>query len=320
MWRTKILNRSTRGPMLERKSSLPSEMVRRVLRWFLRNARRTLPWRQTRDPYRIWVSEVMLQQTQADRVVPKYEAFLLQFPDVHALARASQAEVIRAWAGLGYNRRALYLWRGAQTVVQRHGGVMPATREELLELPGVGPYTSNAILSFAYHEPVTLVDTNHRRVVQRVFFGQPRRAASAGNRAMEKRVERQLASISVELRSTRDGHYRFNQALMDIGATRCVAVAPKCDGCLLKDICKAQPQFEAGTRSKRNVTKSTQGVFAGSNRWYRGKIMTILRAEGSATPSELGERLMLDTQRLHAIIESLVRDGLLQRKGPRLIL
>ncbi len=306
--------------MLEHKLSLPSELVRRVLRWFSRHARRTLPWRQTRDPYRIWVSEVMLQQTQADRVVPKYEAFLSQFPDVCALARASQADVIRAWAGLGYNRRALYLWRGAQAVVQRHGGLMPVTREELLALPGVGPYTSNAILSFAYHKPVTLVDTNHRRVVQRVFFGQPRRAASAGNRAMEKRVERQLASISVELQSARDGHYRFNQALMDIGATTCVAVAPKCDVCPLKDLCKARPQFAAGTRAKRNVTKSAQGVFAGSNRWYRGKIMTILRREESVNIEEVGKRLMLDTQRLHAIIDSLVHDGLLQRRGSRLIL
>lgn len=262
----------------------------------------------------------MLQQTQADRVIPKYEAFLLQFPTVNALARASQADVIRAWAGLGYNRRALYLWRGAQTVVERHHGVMPATREALLALPGVGPYTANAILSFAYHQPVTLVDTNHRRVVQRVFYGQPRRVVAAGNRAMEKRVERQLAAMSVVLEPVRDGHYRFNQALMDVGATLCVAVAPTCDTCPLRDICKARPQFEAGTRAKKNVTKSSQGVFAGSNRWYRGKIMTLLRVEGIVSIAEVGERLMLDTERLHVIIESLVRDGLLRRKGSRLIL
>lgn len=290
------------------------------MRWFSRHARKNLPWRQTRDPYRIWVSEIMLQQTQAERVVPKYEAFLLQFPDVSSLARAPQAAVIRAWAGLGYNRRALYLWHGAAVVVERHGGVMPRTRDALLALPGVGPYTANAILSFAYHEPVTLVDTNHRRVVQRVFFGQPQRAASAGNRVMETRVVRQLARISTELDTYRDGHYRFNQALMDIGATICVAVAPKCDVCPLRDICKARPQFEDGTRVKRNVTKSSQGVFAGSNRWYRGKIMTILRAESAVTVVEVGKRLMLDTPRLHAIIESLVRDGLVTRKGTRLTL
>lgn len=306
--------------MLEQKLSLVSEVVHRVMRWFSRHARKHLPWRQTRDPYRIWVSEIMLQQTQAERVVPKYEAFLLQFPDVSSLARAPQAAVIRAWAGLGYNRRALYLWHGAAVVVERHGGVMPRTRDALLALPGVGPYTANAILSFAYHEPVTLVDTNHRRVVQRVFFGQPQRAASAGNRVMETRVVRQLARISTELDTYCDGHYRFNQALMDIGATICVAVAPKCDVCPLRDICKARPQFEDGTRVKRNVTKSSQGVFAGSNRWYRGKIMTILRAESAVTVVEVGKRLMLDTPRLHAIIESLVRDGLVTRKGTRLTL
>jgi A/G-specific adenine glycosylase len=294
--------------------------VSRILRWFSRHARKSLPWRKTSDPYRIWVSEIMLQQTQVDRVIPKYESFLLQFPDVQALARASSADVIRAWAGLGYNRRALYLWRGAQVVVERYGGIVPSTIAELRTLPGVGPYTSNAIASFAYHQPVTLIDTNHRRVIQRVFFGQPSRTSSAGKRAMEKRVAQQLERISVAFESHRDGHYRFNQALMDVGALVCVASAPKCAACPLRSLCKARPQFESGTRVKRNVTKSSQGIFAGSNRWYRGKIMTILRAEGSIDVVDVKKRLMLDTERLHAIIESLVRDGLLQCKASRLTL
>lgn len=133
-----------------------------LLTWFAENAR-DLPWRRTRDPYRVLVSEVMLQQTQVDRVIPKYEAFLAAFPTVEALAAAPTAEVIRLWAGLGYNRRAVNLQRAARAVVEERGGLFPHEVEELLRLPGIGPYTAGAVACFAFEQDVAFVDTNIRR-------------------------------------------------------------------------------------------------------------------------------------------------------------
>ncbi|MEZ4572808.1 MAG: A/G-specific adenine glycosylase, partial [Thermomicrobiales bacterium] len=136
---------------------MPSEAQRALLGWYRENAR-DLPWRRTQDPYRIMVSEIMLQQTQVDRVIPKYEAFLERFPTLEALADAPASEVIRAWAGLGYNRRALNLQRAARAVVEEFGGEMPRTVEELRSLPGIGPYTAGAIACFAFEQDVGFLD------------------------------------------------------------------------------------------------------------------------------------------------------------------
>lgn len=290
--------------------------IKNLFTWYSR-AHRILPWRETADPYRIWVSEVMLQQTQVDRVLPKYHAFLEKFPDVAALASTTQADAVRMWAGLGYNRRALHLWRGAQFVVSHHGGVMPRSREELLLIPGIGEYTARAILSFAYHEPVTLIDTNHRRVVQRLFFGQPKNVDTTSRIRIDLRVMKKLDEISTELKRKKDGHYIFNQALMDFGATVCTSSNPKCETCPLRTVCKAGPQFASGVRVKRNVLRTTQSKFEGSDRWYRGKIVHFLREHEQASVEELGDMLGLDKIKACAIMDSLVRDGLVRNDKGR---
>jgi A/G-specific adenine glycosylase len=146
-------------------------MLNGLMEWF-EPRRRAYPWRQPDpDPYAVLVSEVMLQQTQASRVAPSFERFMRSFPTVDALATAPAAEVVRAWAGLGYNRRAVALWEGARTIVSRHGGRIPDHPSMLSELPGVGPYTAAAVASIAYGWPVPALDTNVRRVLARAVFG-----------------------------------------------------------------------------------------------------------------------------------------------------
>src|SRR3954469_11860086 len=177
-----------------------------LLDWYAR-VKRPLPWRATRDPYAILVSEVMLQQTQAARVIPYYEAFLDRFPHVRALASAPKADVLAAWSGLGYNRRALALQRTAQ-VVDEDGWP-----EDLTELPGVGPYTAAAVGSFAFGAQVAAVDTNVRRVAERLGRGAPAELLPPGRAA------------------------EFNQAAMDLGATICTARTARCSECPVRRWC-----------------------------------------------------------------------------------
>lgn len=208
--------------------------VRRLLRWYARH-QRPLPWRRTRDPYRILVSEIMLQQTQVNRVIPKYREFLRRYPSLDALARASTREVREAWYPLGYNIRPVRLRAIARTVVRRRGGRLPETREELLRLPGIGQYTAGAVLSFAYGRPAPILDTNVRRVLRRVFHR---------DRATPDRA---LWALAASLLPPDDG-YNFNQALMDFGATVCTARAPRCLSCPMRAICLAYPRLRAGAR------------------------------------------------------------------------
>ncbi len=286
--------------------------VQKMLRWFAKH-QRSLPWRKTRNSYRVWVSEVMAQQTQIERVLPKYRAFIRQFPTVQDLAHARQTDVVKSWSGLGYNRRAVLMHRAAQMVVQKWDGKFPQTLDELKQLPGVGEYIARAILSFAYHQPVMLIDTNHRRVMQRIFFGQPKHADRESIQKMDTRVMKQLDKVSEELSSKEDGHWRFNQALMDFGAMQCTSASPKCSSCPMRTICVAGPQLLAGTRETRNVVKSSQGTFVGSNRWYRGKVVRLLQGQQRMMISRIAKELDLDEQKTHGIIESLVRDGLLTK-------
>ena len=201
--------------------------MRHLLRWYARN-HRTLPWRRTRDPYRILLSEVMLQQTQVNRVIPKYREFLRRYPSLEALAGAPVREVRETWYPLGYNIRPVRLRKIARTVVRHHGGRLPDTREALLRLPGVGPYTAGAVLTFAHGKPSPILDTNVRRVLRRVFYG---------NRATPDRVLWALASA---LLPPGDG-YNFNQALMDFGATVCTARTPRCPSCPMRALCLTYP-------------------------------------------------------------------------------
>jgi A/G-specific adenine glycosylase len=199
-----------------------------ILAWFAANAR-DLPWRRTRDPYQILVSEVMLQQTQVDRVLPKYAAFLEAFPNLEALAAAPTAEVIRLWAGLGYNRRAVNLQRTAIAVRDEHGGQFPRTPEELLKLPGIGPYTAGAIACFAFEQQVAFIDTNIRRALRRALLG-PDEAPPPS--------ERELLALALELVPAGQA-WAWNQAIMELGALICTAAAPACWRCPIRSECRA---------------------------------------------------------------------------------
>ena len=203
--------------------------TRKVLAWYAR-AGRDLPWRRTRDPYRVLVSEFMLQQTQVSRVREYYGRFLERFPDLETLAQAKPRAVREAWDGLGYYARARNLHRLAKGVTRRHDGTLPEEPEELLELPGVGPYTAGAVASFAYEKPVPAVDTNVARVLRRVFFGR-----ATGNVQRATAVWG-LAGKLVPKNGKRA--WKFNQAVMELGALVCVARKPKCPDCPVRPVCK----------------------------------------------------------------------------------
>jgi len=203
--------------------------VHKLLRWYSHHGR-DLPWRRTRDPYRILVSEIMLHQTQVARVIPKYREFLRKYPSLRALARASIHEVRRAWYPLGYNFRPIRLRAIARTAVARYRGRLPTTREELVALNGIGSYTAAALSTFAYGRPAPILETNVRRLLRRVFYG---------GRRMPDPV---LWRLSATLLPQRRG-YAFNQALMDFGATVCTARAPCCAICPLQRLCRAYPRL-----------------------------------------------------------------------------
>ncbi len=200
---------------------------RRLLAWFRRNGR-DLPWRRTRDPYRILVSEVMLQQTQVERVLEYYARFLRQYPTVRDLAAAHPARVRESWDGLGYYARARNLHAAAQEVVDVHRGRFPRTVEGMRALPGVGRYTAGAVASFAFGQTAPVLDTNVRRVLSRIFVR--RRPASAS--ALDRRLWAMAEAVIPEGEA-----WAFNQALMDFGATMCTARSPKCPACPLRSLC-----------------------------------------------------------------------------------
>jgi A/G-specific adenine glycosylase len=282
-----------------------------ILTWFERH-QRDLPWRRSRDPYQILVSEVMLQQTQVDRVIPYYERFLARFPTVEVLAAAPVADVIRLWAGLGYNRRAVNLQRAAQAVVEEHGGVFPRSVEELRRLPGIGDYTAGAIACFAFEQDVPFLDTNMRRVVQRLFFG------ADGNASLPKTAE-----FAAGLVPEGDG-WRWNQALIEFGALQCTARKPLCVICPLQRECRAFPVVQQMPgRSSR--ARAPDEPFAGSNRFYRGRVLAALRDHESENEGiglyELGATVREDFQPEHlpwldTLVRGLERDGLARVAEP----
>jgi A/G-specific adenine glycosylase len=201
---------------------------RRLLRWYACNGR-DLPWRHTRDPYRILVSEFMLQQTPVERVKGFYRRFLGRYPTVTALAAARPAAVREAWDGLGYYARSRNLHRAARLLVARHGARLPRDAALIRALPGVGPYTANAVRSFAFGEAVAILDTNAARVLERVF-GVPGPRRGSG-------LVRRLWALAEEVTPPRRA-YDFNQAIMDLGATVCHARAPCCERCPLRRMCR----------------------------------------------------------------------------------
>ena len=210
-----------------------NEVQRALLAWYARDGRGHLPWRHTRDPYAVLVSEMMLQQTQVERVLPKYREFLDRFPTLADLAAAPTSDVIKAWAGLGYNTRAVRIQEIARQAVASYGGKLPDTLDGLLALPGIGRYTAGAIACFAFDLPVATVDTNIRRVLWRVLRGIEPGAWAGGERAARKALALAEWALPVEQA------YDWQQALMDLGATICVARRPACERCPLVRCCAA---------------------------------------------------------------------------------
>jgi A/G-specific adenine glycosylase len=204
---------------------------RRLLAWY-RTHGRDLPWRRTADPYHILVSEVMLQQTQVDRVLPKYHEWLEKYPSLEALAAASVTEVSATWRPLGYNIRPRRLHAIARESVTRYGGQLPSDEETLLSFKGIGAYTAGAIRSFAFRQRAAILDTNVARVLFRVFVGEGDARAHA--------TRKQLWAISASLVPRKDV-FDFNQALMDLGAIVCVARKPKCLVCPMTKLCCSFP-------------------------------------------------------------------------------
>jgi A/G-specific adenine glycosylase len=218
---------------------------RQLLAWYRANGR-DLPWRKTDDPYHILVSEIMLQQTQVDRVLPKYHEWLEKYPSMASLAAAPEDEVRRTWYPLGYNVRPTRLQSIAREAIARFGGELPSDEETLLSFKGIGQYTAGAIRSFAFRQRAPILDTNVARVLLRVFLG----AGDVKAHATRRRLW-QLSAVLVPRRHAFD----FNQALMDLGATVCVARKPKCLLCPLRSMCRAYPWTPTGNESPRKALK-----------------------------------------------------------------
>jgi A/G-specific adenine glycosylase len=209
--------------------ALRQRFRRNLLAWYRKNGR-DLPWRNTDDPYHILVSEIMLQQTQVDRVLPKYHEWLAKYPSFFVLAEAPPAEVSQTWRPLGYNIRPQRLQSIAQQAVEKHGGRLPRDHDTLLSFKGIGAYTAGAIRSFAFRERAAILDTNVARVLFRIFVGK----GDPKSHAMKKRLWALSAAVLPHKHV-----FDFNQALMDFGATHCSARKPKCPGCSMKTFCRS---------------------------------------------------------------------------------
>ncbi|MFT0847423.1 A/G-specific adenine glycosylase [Actinomycetaceae bacterium L2_0104] len=265
--------------------------------WFARHSR-PLPWREAgTDAWSILVCEVMSQQTPVVRVLPQWERWMERWPTPAELAAASPAEVIVAWDRLGYPRRALRLRECALAVVERFGGELPHGRDDLLSLPGIGPYTADAIIAFAYRERSTVLDTNIRRVIARLN-GEEFPPPSL------KKAEIARAEALVPL----DGEEaaQWNAAIMELGALVCTARNPRCEQCPLSDHCRWLAAGKPSSTQERRVQK-----FTGTHREARGKIMAVLRsAQGPVDREILFKRSRLTAARFDVALESLVGDGL----------
>ena len=263
-----------------------------LLRWYARHGR-DLPWRRTRDPYRILVSEVLLQQTPVSRVLPAYARLLRRFPRLSALAKASLGDLLVEWGSLGYPRRARDLHRTARLA----GASLPTDVAALDALPGIGAYTAGAVACFSTDAPVAFADTNIRRVLGRALLG---RTAT----------EREAVEIDRSLLPRR-GAARWHHALMDVGATICIARSPRCDACPLFDLCVAKGRDAAPVRRR-------QPAFASSERRVRGLVLSLLRTRRSATVRTL-ERTIRDP-RVPRLVAALAADGLVTTRGARVTL
>ncbi|MEA2550784.1 MAG: A/G-specific adenine glycosylase [Actinomycetota bacterium] len=250
-----------------------------------------------REPYQILVCESMAQQTQASRVAVAFDAWIERFPTVKSLATATRGDVLRAWQGLGYNRRAIALHEAARAIVADHGGVVPGDVDTLLTLPGVGPYTAAAVASIAFGVPVVAMDTNIRRVAARVLHGaEPDELGAAP-----------LREDAQAWLDTRDPG-AWNQAVMDVGASLCRPRSPRCAACPLHDLCR----FRAAGRTGRSSVRP-QPAFEGSVRQLRGAVVRLLSTDGPCSPDQVAQRTDVTAERLDPVLRALVGEGLIER-------
>ena len=245
---------------------------------------RAMPWRFEKDPYRVFVSEVMLQQTQVDRVRGKYEEFIKRFPDFRALAEAPLSAVLRAWQGLGYNRRALYLSGAAKKIMREHGGALPRSEDALRALPGIGAATASSLRAFAFNEPAVFIETNIRSVYLHFFFP---RSKKIPDKKLLPLVEKTL-----DRANPREWYY----ALMDYGA-------------MLK--------AHGANPSRASATHKKQARFEGSLRQTRGAVVRLLVRGGASTEVAIRSTLGTDSSATQQALSGLVEDGLLCKKGNR---
>jgi A/G-specific adenine glycosylase len=289
----------------------------KLLTWFDQEGRK-LPWRNTRDPYRILVSEIMLQQTQVSRVIDFYRAWMKRFPTWSALAKASNADIIHAWAGLGYNRRGLALRDIAKSVTSEG---IPKTRDEWLALKGIGPYTADALATFSLHERRWPVDTNLRRVGGRLWLGKPYPQPTDDER-IRKHADAWLPKTG--------RYFDIPQAAFDLATSLCTKT-PACAICPLKNDCLAAPKFFSGkvATPKRMVKKSVEKIREGKrwpNRIFRGRILAVIRQSDSPiTLSKIGPIVdpafsKIDQSWITAMVDRLVKDGLLKINGKKISL
>jgi A/G-specific adenine glycosylase len=283
------------------------DATRALLRWY-RAHQRDLPWRTTRDPYHIFVSELMLQQTQVDRVIPKFQTFLKTFPSWTALANATTADLIHAWAGLGYNRRALYARAAAKHVVA-HG--VPTTEIEWRALKGVGPYMAAALTEFVNHTRALVIDTNIRRVVGRLMLGVPYPSPTD-----DKQILKALDTLTPEQKY----HWDVPQAFMDLANAVCFSSTPNCSVCPLQKECRSATKFLSSrppTKPKRISTERIHRDKPFPDRIYRGRLLTLVREHGHVQLSAVGMRIdanfdaIADRDWLRALASRLAKDGLL---------
>ena len=288
-------------------TSVPAACREAVLDWYDATGR-ALAFRATRDPYAILVSELMAQQTQAERAADAWTAWMERFPTVRALADAPTADVLRAWAGLGYNRRAIALHRAAKAIVEQHGGLVPDSVDALEALPGVGPYTARAVAAIAFGRPVGAVDVNVRRVLGRVTAG--------GSEAFTPSAMRALADAVVPPGRAGD----WTHALMDVGARLCRPANPRCPDCPTVPWCRyaagERPIPATAPRPVRTPRSAGRPVpFPATNRWLRGRILDRAReVDGDdwvAYPDAIGSH---SAAAVREAVRTMAREGLLEAR------
>ena len=250
---------------------------KQLLGWF-RQFLRDLPWRRTRDPYRIWLSEIMLQQTRVAAAIPYYERFLERFPDVYALASAPQEEVLRLWSGLGYYSRARNLQKAAQQIVAKHGGKFPTLWEDVLALPGIGNYTAAAILSIAFDKPFAVLDGNVARVLARL-------GAIRGDLRESKRWQKLQKNAGALLDAVSPGDW--NQAMMELGATVCTPKSPQCLLCPVAKFCEGRKLSIAESLPEKRKMRATVKVTLATAIFANEKGQTLLLPPPKVTKEKI---------------------------------